>query len=128
MTVLVDSNIFIDFWKHPTEELIRFFSEQDAAYCNVIAAELLQGAVSEKNIREMTDSLKNLVFLSLGENIWEQLGQLLYDLRIHGITVPFQDVVIALVAAENDVPLFSNDSHFEMIQKVLPELKLYEVK
>lgn len=125
MTVLVDSNILIDFWKRPTEELIRTLSDIDIAVCDVVAAELLHGAISEKNLQSMTKQLNSLEFLSLEENSWEALGSFLYQLRIHGVTVPFQDAVIALIAMQNRVPVFTNDEHYAMMKKVFPELQLY---
>lgn len=125
MTVLVDSNILIDFWKRPTEELIRTLSDIDIAVCDVVAAELLHGAISEKNLQSMTKQLNSLEFLSLEENSWEALGSFLHQLRIHGVTVPFQDAVIALIAMQNRVPVFTNDEHYAMMKKVFPELQLY---
>ena len=43
-------------------------------------------------------------------------------LRAAGISVPFQDVVIATVAIANGVELWTRDQQFALIQQVLPAL------
>lgn len=124
-TVLVDSNVFIKLWKSPSDEIKDKFKDIQAAVCGVIVAELLHGAVSDKNL----DYLKNLLgafkWLSIEESDWNGIGTLLYKLRTKGITVPFPDAVIAYVGVKNDVPVWSNDKHFASIQQVEPKLKLY---
>jgi predicted nucleic acid-binding protein len=40
-----------------------------------------------------------------------------------GVTVPFSDAIIATVAIENGVELWTRDRQFTLIQSVLPALK-----
>ena len=51
---------------------------------------------------------------------------MLYKLRSNGVTVPFQDALIAYTAINNDVPLKTKDKHFQLIRTILPALMLYE--
>lgn len=54
---------------------------------------------------------------------WQHLGSLLYKLCIHGITVPFTDALIAIVAIENNIPVWTDDKNFDLMNTVIPELK-----
>lgn len=51
-------------------------------------------------------------------NQWKQLGEMLYQLRISGITVPFTDAMIAQIAINNEVDILTNDKHFALIKTV----------
>lgn len=46
--ILVDTNVIIDFWDKPTEEVKNILEENDIAICGVIKTELLRGSNSEK--------------------------------------------------------------------------------
>lgn len=56
--VLADTNVFIDFWNNPTEELTKCFEQEDIVICGVIRSELLHGAVSDKDFSEITTMLE----------------------------------------------------------------------
>ena len=42
--ILVDTNIIIDFWDKPTEDVRKIFEENERATCGVIKTELLRGS------------------------------------------------------------------------------------
>ena len=124
--VLADTSMFIDFWKRPTREVQMVFEQETIVICGVVRAELLHGAISEKNIQEISNLLSSFDELNLESSDWQMLGEQLYRLRTHGITVPLSDAIIASVAIKNDIPVWSGDQHFEYMQKVLGGLKLYK--
>ena len=57
---------------------------------------------------------------------WEGAGFILQTMRSNGFQVPFADAVIAFIAMKYDIPLWTRDTHFLLIQGYYPELKLYE--
>ena len=126
MSLLTDTNIFIEFWKHPSPELIHQFEKEDIVICGVIRSELLHGAVSEKNLNEISHALSCFPCYEMATNDWDKLGRMLFLLRTKGLTVPFPDAIIAYLAIKNQLTIWSNDNHFHMIQKVYPELLMYE--
>lgn len=63
--------------------------------------------------------------VSIAESLWEKVGGNLFHWRTSGITVPFQDAVIAAVAIENGIESWTRDRQFAMIQRVLPALRLF---
>lgn len=126
--ILADTNIFIDFWNNPTEEIKKTFEDEDIAICGVVKAELLHGAVSDKEFEKIITILDAFDEYNVQSNDWQTLGMYLYRLRKGGLSVPLSDAMIALVAIKNNIPVWTGDKHFSLIQTVLPELNLYKVQ
>ena len=82
MKIIPDSNIFIDFWKHPTEEIEKIFENEEIILCGAVRAELLQGAVSVKNFTQISDGLDSFQEVNLESGDWGRLGENLYLLRL----------------------------------------------
>jgi predicted nucleic acid-binding protein len=57
---------------------------------------------------------------------WDHLGDLLASLRTRGLPMPFQDVLLAAIAIDHNVEIWSYDAHFLAIQSVLANLKLFQ--
>ena len=123
--ILVDSNVFIEFWKNPLDNQKKVFLYNEIAICGVIKSELLRGTSSEKQFREVFNALDCFNYLFFEESDWSELAKLFVDLRKNGISIPFQDVLIAYLAINNNCKLWTNDKHFKLIQIVKPELQIY---
>lgn len=123
--ILVDSNIFIDFWKNPTEKQKEIFLHNETVICGVIKSELLRGANSPKEYQQLTEALNCFGYLTFTENDWGELAKLFIDLRKSGISIPFQDGIIAYLAIKNNCEIWTNDKHFKVIRSIKPVLKLY---
>ncbi len=123
--ILVDSNILIDFWKHPSVMQSKIFHENEVAVCGVVESEILRGSQSEKQYTEIQNALLSFNYLVFEENNWLDLARMFITLRKNGIKIPFQDGMIACLAIKNDIPVWTDDKHFTLIQSVIPELKLF---
>ncbi len=123
--ILVDSNVFIEFWKNPLDNQKKVFLYNEIAICGVIKSELLRGTSSEKQFREVFNALDCFNYLFFEESDWSELAKLFVDLRKNGISIPFQDGMIAYLAIKNNCKLWTNDKHFKLIQIVKPELQIY---
>ena len=123
--ILADTNIFIDFWNSADDKIASIFEKEDVAICGFVRAELLHGAVYKKNFDSITNILGAFEELNLTVEDWQQLGDNLYKLRKKGVQVPFPDAIIATIALKNDIPIWTGDQHFKLIQKVFSKLKLY---
>lgn len=66
--ILANTNIFIDFWNNPTEDLKNVSIKEDIAVCGVVRAELLHGAVSAKDFANITTMLE-----AFDNSIWRFL-------------------------------------------------------
>ena len=127
LKILVDTNILIDFLDRSTEEMARIFEEEDIIVCGAVRAELLRGAVSERNFETMKRALEEFKSIDPGPEDWDLLCWNLYLLRRRGVNVPFVDVLISTIAINHDLTVWTNDKHFRLIQSVLHGLKLLQV-
>lgn len=123
--ILADTNIIIGFWRHPDENTAKIFATEDIAICGVVKAEILHGARSLEDCKRILAALADFPCLDMRPDDWETLGHNLYLLRSHGVTLPFQDAVIATIAILNHTSIWTNDRHFTMIKDILPDLKIY---
>jgi predicted nucleic acid-binding protein len=62
---------------------------------------------------------------NVGDPAWADLARNLYQFRSRGITVPFPDALIATIAVRNALELWTLDKHFQLMQTVLPALRLF---
>ncbi len=125
--ILADTNIIIDFWRNPDEKSAHIFRTEDVVICGVVKAELLHGARSVEDYRRILLALADFPCVNMREADWDFLGYHLYQLRSHGVAVPFQDAVIATLALSNKSSVWTNDRHFALMKSVLSELQIYEM-
>jgi len=122
--ILVDTNIIIDFWNRPSELLKKVFTEEAIAICGVIKAELMHGAKSNKELNLISEALSEFKYIPLDESIWNEVGKISYLLRKSGIAIPFQDTILCALSLKNDLILWTNDNHFNLVKTVIKDLKL----
>ncbi len=124
--ILVDSNIIIDFWKHPTEEMKEVFATGDVVICGVVRSEILHGAVSQENLDRLSKLLNAFDIVSIKDDQWDGFGRYLYKLKTNGLTVPYQDALISYIAVQNYVKVWTRDKHFKLMQVIEPNLQLFD--
>ena len=123
--ILIDTSIIIGFLRHPDEKTAQIFATENIAICGVVKAELLHGAHSLEDCKRILSALSDFPCLDMQPSDWEFLGRNLYRLRSHGLTLPFQDAVIATLAIVHQASIWTNDKHFSRIKSLLPELQIY---
>ena len=131
MILLADSNVFIKLWRGSKEEkdlIKRIMLRNEVLACGVVRAELIQGAQSEKSLRDVTETLSCYGARNLKDSDWEELGRQLRKYRANGFTVPFTDATIAAIGIINDIPVWTDDKHFDMMKSVVPQLKVYRTE
>ena len=124
--ILADSCIIIDYLRNPTPEAKKIFSRNEIATCGVVKAEILRGASSSSQFTKLEKALECFENIPFEERYWTDLAQMLNNLKTQGITVPFQDAMIALLAIKSGALLWTSDKHFQMIASALPGLKLFK--
>jgi predicted nucleic acid-binding protein len=123
--ILVDTSVVIDYLKTGDPLLLATFQSHDAAICGVTRAEVLHGARDARHIAKLTAALNSFRQEPIPESLWDLVGTNLARLRSSGIVVPFADVIIATLATELQVELWTRDKQFLLIQKVLSTLRLF---
>jgi predicted nucleic acid-binding protein len=124
--ILTDSSIVIDYLRTADPKMQRLFAQYDAAICGVTRAEILHGSRNLAHYQRLVTGLNIFRQVTIRQSLWDIVGHNLATLRAAGFTVPFADVVIATVAIENGIELWKRDNQFQMIQRVLPRLQLFQ--
>jgi len=86
----------------------------------------LQGARDDRHWHKLNGSLAAFPNLPFIEALWDELGRHLFTLRTRGVTVPFNDVIVATIAIHHDVEVWARDARYPMMQKCLVRLRLYQ--
>ena len=71
-------------------------------------------------------ALDALTQLPIPDALWDSVGEHLAALRSAGFRFPLADVVISAMAIHYYIELWSRDQHYQTIQAVLPQLRLWE--
>ena len=117
--ILPDTCAWIDYFRPGATSLgarLERAIDSTAVYaCGPVLYELVQGARSEEEQKELTHALSALPFLEMTEVLWVKAGQLSASLRKAGRTIPFSDTLIATLALENNLTVMTVDEHFRTI-------------
>jgi predicted nucleic acid-binding protein len=123
--ILADTSVVIDYLRTGDPKLLGLFAAHNAAICGITRAEVLHGTRNPAHRPRLTAALNTFSQIAIPESLWDDIGDNLAALRLAGATVPFADVVIATVAIANGVELWTRDSQFIHIQRVLTALRLF---
>jgi len=125
--IIVDTNILIDYLHTPSQNASNVFANNVIATCGVVITEMFRGAHSLTERNHIEDIMQDFKYIDLEETDWKQLADLFIVLKQFGITVPFQDAIIAYLALKESCTIWTRDKHFSLIKSVIPELELLEV-
>lgn len=129
---LVDTSVWIDFFRNIDNPSTRFFiaiQEQQLPFgiTGIIYQEILQGAASRKDYDHLKNNLRTQRFFHpMGEiSTYESAAMIFYSCRRKGVTIRSTlDCLIAQISIEHGLVLVHNDSDYQRIHSVIPELKL----
>ena len=124
--ILVDANVVIAYLKKPDPKVLGLFQTHQAAICGITRAEVLHGARNPADRQQLYQALNVFVQIAIPDSLWDAVGDALAALRAAGVTVPFPDTVLACVAIEYGIELWTRDQHFSLMQAVLPQLRLFQ--
>jgi predicted nucleic acid-binding protein len=122
---LIDTSVWVEFLRRKGDVKVkhtvaRLLQADQVAYTCPIRFELLSGAKSsEENDLEQA--------LSLAQNYqfepddWRQAALLERRLRAKGLTIPRNDLFVAVVAIRARMPVVCRDKHFDVVRKIVSE-------
>ena len=129
--MLVDTSVWVH-WLRGTEtaatlQLDRLLDEADAWITPVVVQELLQGARSNTELRQLRNEFVGQPMLTPTLETHVRAGELYARCRWQGITIRSpHDCLIAALAVEHQVMLLEEDRDFARIAKVEPTLRLWQ--
>lgn len=114
--VLVDTSYWIEFFNRPeteyAERVRKLVREDMAAITGVVLSELLQGARTEKEYRDLESAMTATTWIEAGREVYTRAGELGFGLRRRGVTVPVTDCVITAAAESMGAGILTLDQHF----------------
>lgn len=121
--ILIDTSVWIDYFrgrdKHLCERVDDILSFSEIFVPKVVIAELIQGAVSEREITVIGEFIEAFNVIDQKKDTWSKAGRLSFSMKRKGISVNLIDCYIAELANENSCMIFSLDTHFKDIKKFL---------
>jgi len=124
LRILPDTCAWIDFFnarETPLASAVEYLLRSGEVYtCGVVKYELIQGVKSAREEALLTSAIQSLYYIEMTESLWLKAGKLSSSLRRKGITIPFSDTLIAVIAKEKEITILTNDDHFTQV----PELRL----
>lgn len=122
--ILADTSVWIEFFKQRSETgdaLEALILQGSVRVCGVILFELVQGVKSEAERSKILGAVSHLPYVEMSPSLWQKTGDLSSSIRKKGLTIPLSDILIAAVALEYNLTVFTLDGHFEQI----PGLQIY---
>jgi predicted nucleic acid-binding protein len=123
--ILVDTSVWVPALRaarsprasSPPEalELARLVELDEVAITDFVAAEVLQGAIDEAEYRDLADKLDAVHFFHATEQTWLRAARRSFELMKRGLPTPLSDLVIAEVALENGIAVYTVDEHFDRV-------------
>ena len=120
--ILVDTSVWIDFFrkKEPFYSKVLKLLDEDRICCiGIVLAELIQGAKSKEEIKNLKDFTYVFPFLEETGKLWEKAGELSFSLKRSGKQIGLADCYIAIAANKEKVGILTLDKHFAAIKEYL---------
>ena len=126
--VLVDTSVWIEFFRRDGDPAVKLamkslVEELEATLCGPVEMEFLGGARPHERPR-IQNRFEILPYLNNDQKIWREAATHYATLRGKGVTVPWNDVLIASLALRRNCRVYAVDHHFEAMKKHL-RLRLY---
>ena len=124
MRILLDTNRYRDVAAGDPEALARLRRCEKVFLTMITLAELrvgfLCGTRAEENERNLTLFLNkpSVAALFVDEQTTHHYARLYRQLRSQGTPIPTNDLWIAALAVQHDLPLYSRDAHFDKLPQL----------
>ena len=123
---LLDTSVWIDVLKAGgtntdlRDRVDALLAADRVAITGMVRLELLGSARTEPEWDRLQDYLSALHQLPVDEEAWQEAAHMGFQLRRHGVTVPFTDLMIGAVAVRAGAVLLHRDHHFDLMARHLP--------
>jgi hypothetical protein len=118
--VLIDTSAWIEALRPAGNAQVRervsaVLAELRGATTPMVVMELLTGARTDDQYRDLSEDLAALPMLPIDATIWAQASRIGFELRRAGLSIPPTDILIAAVAIANHAVVLHVDRHFDLI-------------
>ena len=125
--ILLDTNVIIDLLNNEDDSRWDLLNQEDCVICGIVISELYSGIRSKKEEKAVELFVNSLDCLSVEEGDWQKIGQLISNFKKNGLSVPFQDAVLAYLSIKYGCKILTSDKHFSMMKVLDDIIGLWEV-
>ena len=125
--ILLDTNVIIDLLNNEDDSRWDLLNQEDCVICGIVISELYSGIRSKKEEKAVELFVNSLDCLSVEEGDWQKIGQLISNFKKNGLSVPFQDAVLAYLSIKHGCKILTLDKHFSMMKVLDDRIGLWEV-
>jgi len=119
--IIADTCIWIDYFRGTdpnSKALLGLIQGGEILITGPVVYELLQGAKTKKDADLIKEATQALPKLAVTYETWLLAGDLFFDLRRKGVTLPPSDVLLSALAIENNCSILTTDNHFDQISRI----------
>ena len=106
--ILLDTNVIIDMLNNEDDLRWNYLAQDECVICGVVISELYSGIRSKKESKAIELFVNSVDCL--------QIGTFICNLRKNGLSVPFQDAVLAYLSIKHNCKILTKDKHFSMMK------------
>jgi predicted nucleic acid-binding protein len=124
--ILADTSVWIEFFKPRSEignKLESLLKKPSIWICGIVLFELVQGVKSAAEKATILETMSGLPFAEMSKSLWQKAGELSSSVKRKGLNLPLSDILVAALAIEYNLKIFTLDKHFEKI----PEVRIYRI-
>ena len=119
---LIDSSSWINYLRGSDKEVQSRVEEllltDNAAWCEIIAAELWAGVRNETDRRRIQLLERGAKNLTITPEVWSKAFVIASKCRESGLSIPITDVIIAACGIHYEVEVETCDKHFVLLKPV----------
>jgi predicted nucleic acid-binding protein len=119
--ILVDTSVWIEFFRRknsPASSKLREYLElNEVCLAGPVCVELYQGARTTKEIEIIDELLEAIHYIEITRKHWHHAGEISYAAARKGQIFSVVDLILAAVAHDEQLRLFSLDAHFRGISE-----------
>lgn len=121
--ILVDTSVWIAFFRTGhgpfAEHLDGLLQVRAVRVCPPIRVEVLSGARTERERAHLRELFRAIGVLELPGDVWDRIDDARFALARHGHQAALIDLMIAVTAAVHQCPLWTLDTDFDAIRRVV---------
>jgi tRNA(fMet)-specific endonuclease VapC len=124
--VLIDTSVWIEFFRRkdsPISSRLRHYLElNQVCFVGPVVIELFQGARTSREIDVINQLLETIHYIEITRTHYHHAGQMSYEASRKGQIFSVVDLILAVVAHDEQLRLFTLDTHFKDISRFCPLL------
>jgi len=124
MNLVIDTNALSDFFKEASDVVLSIKNSSKIYVPVTVIGEykygIYGGSRKKNNLNLLSKFLAkpNVIILEINDETAEQYARLRAYLRVNGTPIPVNDLWIAALCAQHDLPLLTRDGDFKHLPQV----------